>query len=211
MRQLSLLLALFSILLFAYFHAALRAAEKEAPVPPLKVGKPAAAGYAPWVKSRARSLRTYAGKGGFSTEYCFLIDMSLPSGKNRFFIYDLKGDSISAAGLVAHGSCRYTFLRKARFSNTPDKGCSSLGRYKVGYKYKGRFGPAYKLHGLDSSNSNAFRRAVVLHAYGCIPDKEIYPLPACNSLGCPMVSYAFLDKTAQVIEAARKPVLLWIY
>jgi hypothetical protein len=211
MKQLSLLLALLSILLFAYYYSALHTVKQTATVPAIKVKEPEAADYTPLVKSRAQSLLTYAAAEGFSTDYCFLIDMSLPSGKNRFFIYDLKGDSIKAAGLVAHGSCNTTFLRNARFSNTPNKGCSSSGRYKVGYKYKGRFGRAYKLHGLDSTNANAFRRAVVLHGYECIPDKEIYPLSACNSLGCPMVSYAFLDRAAQVIDRARKPVLLWIY
>jgi hypothetical protein len=211
MRQLSLLLAFFSILLFVYFYTALRTVEKSKPVPPIKVKTPVAVDYKPMVQSRAQSLLAYAAEEGFSTDYCFLIDMSLPSGKNRFFIYDLKGDSIKAAGLVAHGSCNTTFLRKAKFSNTPNQGCSSSGRYKVGYKYKGRFGRAYKLHGLDSTNSNAFKRAVVLHGYECIPDKEIYPLSACNSLGCPMVSYSFLDQAAQVIDKARRPVLLWIY
>lgn len=173
--------------------------------------KAEAAAYAALLKGRARDLKVYARRKGFSTEYCFLIDMSLPSGRNRFFIYNLQKDSVVAAGLVAHGSCNTLFLKKARFSNTPNCGCSSVGRYKVGYKYKGRFGRAYKLHGLDSTNSNAFRRAVVLHAYDCIPDREIYPLPACNSLGCPMVSYAFLDRAAGVIDRSPKPVLLWIY
>ena len=211
MKPLTLLILTLCSLLFVVFYTYFRAADPDSPVPPLKAKKPVKENYTLLLKGRAQRLKTYARAKGFSTDYCFLIDMSRPSGKNRFFIYDLRKDSITAAGLVAHGSCNTTFLRKARFSNTPNEGCSSLGKYKVGYKYNGRFGRAYKLHGLDSTNSNAFRRAVVLHAYDCVPDKEIYPLPACNSLGCPMVSYAFLDKAARVIDKARKPVLLWIY
>lgn len=163
------------------------------------------------VHRQALHLKSYAARKGFSTRYCFLLDMSLPSGKNRFFIYDLGKDSIVLAGLATHGSCNTGFLHEARFSNTPNQGCSSLGKYKIGHKYNGRFGAAYKLHGLDSTNSNAFRRYVVLHGYDCVPDEEIYPNPLCNSLGCPMVSYAFLDKAARVIDQARRPVLLWVY
>lgn len=215
MSRTLLLVLLGSILLLALYYVA-PWKEGSFPTPPIlsrnkpekKTGVDA---YATLLKGRARDLRAYARRRGFSTDHCFLVDMSLPSGKNRFFIYDLKRDSIIAAGLVAHGSCNTMFLRKAKFSNTPNCGCSSVGRYKVGYSYRGRFGKAYKLHGLDSTNSNAFKRAVVLHAYDCIPDRETYPLPACNSLGCPMVSYAFLDRAAQVIDRARKPILLWVY
>lgn len=212
----TLLLILSGIILFLalYYFVSLR--EEDRTGTPTAFSKKSgnkaeAEAYAALLKGRARTLKTYAARKGFSTDHCFLIDMSLSSGRNRFFIYDLKRDSVVAAGLVAHGSCNTLFLRKARFSNIPNCGCSSVGRYKVGYKYKGRFGKAYKLHGLDSTNSNAFKRAVVLHAYDCIPDREIYPLSACNSLGCPMVSYAFLDKASKVIDRARKPVLLWVY
>jgi hypothetical protein len=215
MNRTLLLILLGSALFLALYYIVPRKGGTPAATPTLfpetTTNKAKEEAYSLKLKGRARDLRTYAKRKGFSTEYCFLIDMSLPSGKNRFFIYDLEKDSITAAGLVAHGSCNTVFLRKARFSNTPNCGCSSVGRYKVGYPYKGRFGKAYKLHGLDSTNSNAFKRAVVLHAYDCIPDREIYPLSACNSLGCPMVSYRFLSKAAAVIDKAKKPVLLWVY
>ena len=215
MNRTLLLVVLGGLLILGLYHYVPKKGDVTKTAPTLFPNKPGekaeSEAYAALLRGRAHELKTYARRKGFSTEYCFLIDMSRPSGRNRFFIYDLKRDSVTAAGLVAHGSCNTRFLRKARFSNTPNCGCSSVGRYKVGYKYNGRFGRAYKLHGLDSTNSNAFKRAVVLHAYDCIPDREIYPLPACNSLGCPMVSYAFLDKAAGVIDRARKPVLLWIY
>jgi hypothetical protein len=163
------------------------------------------------LKNQAVSALGFTQKNKLSNQYCFLIDMSLPSGRNRFFIYDLKGDSVIAAGLVAHGSCNTYFLSKARFSNTPSCGCSSIGKYKVGYQYNGRFGKAFKLFGMEDSNSNAFKRAVVLHAYDCVPDQEIYPQYLCNSLGCPMISYSFLNKVSRYIEKSKRPVMLWIY
>lgn len=163
------------------------------------------------LKSKAAFVQAFARSKKLSTHYCFLLDLSQPSGKNRFFIYDLVADTIIASGLVAHGSCNTNYLQEASFSNTPGCGCSSIGRYKTGGKYKGRFGTAYKLIGLDSSNSNAFKRNVVLHAYRGVPASETYPQPICNSLGCPMVSYQFLTKVASVIDASPKPLLLWIF
>ncbi|HMH31528.1 MAG TPA: murein L,D-transpeptidase catalytic domain family protein [Puia sp.] len=153
----------------------------------------------------------YIEQHGYSTEYCFLVDMRICSGKNRFFVYDLRKNTVALSGLVAHGSCNSHFLELAKFSNTPSCGCSSLGRYKVGTSYSGEFGKSYRLYGLDSTNSNAFKRAIVLHGFGPVPDEEIYPRALCNSFGCPMVSRTFLNKISGIIDGSKKPILLWIY
>src|SRR5690348_12150348 len=46
-------------------------------------------------------LLQFAKANGYSTTTCFLVDMSIESGKNRFFVYDLAKDSVVDAGLVA--------------------------------------------------------------------------------------------------------------
>lgn len=163
------------------------------------------------LRKKAGAAKYFAAQKGFSTRIAFLLDMRLPSGQKRFFVYDLQHDSLLASGLVAHGSCNRRFLETAQFANAPGCGCSSAGRYKIGGAYEGRFGKAFKLMGLDSANSNAYRRSVVLHGYGCVPDEECYPYPLCNSLGCAMVSYKFLRVAAGFIEKEKKPVLLWMY
>jgi hypothetical protein len=126
-------------------------------------------------------------------------------------VYDLKKNTVALSGLVAHGNCNTHSLEQARFSNIPNCGCSSLGRYKVGNSYRGEFGKSYRLYGLDSSNSNAFKRAIVLHGFDPVPDQEIYPMVLCNSFGCPMVSRSFLDKLCGIIDKSEKPILLWVY
>jgi len=153
----------------------------------------------------------FVNRNEFSTQYCFLIDMSIPSGRNRFFVYDFQKKSIYLAGLVAHGCCNTSFISKPRFSNAANSGCSSLGKYKVGEFYMGKYGKSFRLYGLDNSNSNAFKRGVVIHGYGEVPDKEIYPQVLCNSLGCPMVSYNFYNKLSNIIKKSDRPILLWIY
>jgi hypothetical protein len=159
----------------------------------------------------ALQAKAYCLKKGYNSKTCFLIDMNLPGGKNRFFVYDLTKDSVINAGIVAHGSCNQSFLSKPQFSNKPGCGCTALGKYKVGYKYKGRFGNAYKLYGLDSSNSNAFKRNIVLHSYYMVPDKETYPIPVCNSLGCAMVSDNYLCTLEREIDTSAGPILLWVF
>lgn len=163
------------------------------------------------LKVKASQLKQFAAVHHCNKELCFLADMSIPSGKNRFFIYDLKKDSVLLYGLVAHGSCDKGFQLNPSFSNTMNCGCSSLGKYKIGSKYKGSFGLSYKLHGLDSSNRNAFARSIVLHSYYCVPEKETDPFPICNSRGCPMISPAFLQKLEPLVDHSKKPMLLWIF
>lgn len=159
---------------------------------------------------KAAVIKLYAREKSFNDHICFLVDMSLPSGQNRFFIYDLKKDSLRGSGLVAHGNCFQSWLEGRKYSNEVGCGCTSLGKYKIGSPYTGRFGYSYKLYGLDSSNSNAFERTVVLHSYTCIPDSPI-PDDICQSNGCPMVSPGFLLQLKSIINNSVKPVMLWIY
>jgi hypothetical protein len=147
----------------------------------------------------------------YNSSFIFLIDMSVPSGKPRFVVYNLKKDSIEIAGLVTHGSGSITGKRTLIFSNVPGSNCTSLGKYKIGNAYQGRFGLAYKLHGLNKTNDRAFERFIVLHAHECVPDGEVYPLRICASQGCPTVSPAFLLNLRRYIDASSKPVLMWVY
>ncbi|MBK7884475.1 MAG: murein L,D-transpeptidase catalytic domain family protein [Chitinophagaceae bacterium] len=137
--------------------------------------------------------------------------MKLSSGSNRFFVYDLKKDSILARGLVAHGSGSDNGGKELVFSNTISSYSTSLGKYKIGNSYDGKFGLAYKLHGLDKTNSNAFNRFVVLHSHSCIPQNEVAPLEICRSWGCPTVSPAFLSTLKMYLDKPGKPVLLQIF
>lgn len=146
----------------------------------------------------------------YSQELVFLIDMKIPSGKNRFFVLDLKKDSIIAKGLVAHGAGSTISEDSLVFSNTPNSYQTSLGKYKIGSSYAGNFGKSYKLHGLDKTNSKAFDRLVVLHPYQCVPDKEQED-PICESLGCPMVSNQFMEVLYTFIDNSKKPILMVIY
>jgi hypothetical protein len=154
--------------------------------------------------------RTYCNSQGFNAEIAFFSDMNLRSGRKRFFIVDLINEKVLHAGLVAHGHCQSYASIKPSFSNEVGSNCTSLGKYRVGYKYDGNYGTAYKLHGLEESNSNAFDRYVVLHSHDCVPDFESV-VGICRSEGCPTVSPEYLARLEEVLDNSDKPVLLWVY
>ncbi|RKR05242.1 L,D-transpeptidase-like protein [Flavobacterium sp. 90] len=147
----------------------------------------------------------------YNNRIAFFIDMKIPSGKNRFFVYDLKENKIIDRGLVAHGSGSETGLKgKLRFSNIPNSLSTSLGKYAIGNHYNGKFGKAYKLYGLDKTNSNAFKRDIVFHYYFDVPYKEKDGY-ICNSYGCPMVNKKYFDRIAKIIDSSESDILMSIY
>lgn len=163
------------------------------------------------LNKKALSAGDYVTTHGYNTTRCFLIDMRIPSGEKRFFVYNLQTGSVETSGLVTHGSGVNTTSNSPVFSNAPNSNCSSLGKYRIGRSYQGKFGLAYKLYGLEKSNSKAFDRFVVLHAHACVPGDEVSPQLICESWGCPTVAPAFLTQLRSYIDASAKPVMLWIY
>ena len=159
---------------------------------------------------KATEAITFIHQKNYNESICFLVDMSLPSNQNRFFVYDLKKDSLQNAGLVTHGRCNEFWLEGRKYGNTVGCGCTSVGKYKIGNPYTGKFGLAFKLYGLDKTNDKAFERFVVLHAHDCVPAIEVKD-DICQSDGCPTVAPGFLQQLKSIINASKKPVLLWIY
>ena len=147
----------------------------------------------------------------FNNEFAFFIDMRIMSGKNRFIVYDLKNDKIVDQGLVAHGIGSETQNNEElKFSNINSSFCTALGKYYIGKDYVGRFGKAYKLFGLDTTNSNAFERSIVLHKYDKVPYEE-QNQPICHSLGCPMVNEIYYGRIEKLIDNSKRKIILDIY
>jgi hypothetical protein len=147
----------------------------------------------------------------YNKEIAFFIDMEIQSGKNRFFIYDLKNNKIIDEGLVAHGSGSETGIPgKLKFSNIVNSHSTSLGKYSIGNHYNGQFGKSYKLYGLDKTNSNAFGRSIVLHKFWAVPYEE-QDKYICNSYGCPMVSEKYFERIEKIIDDSKTNIILSIY
>jgi hypothetical protein len=162
------------------------------------------------MRGKALAAKRFIERNNYNEAVCFLVDMSLPSGQNRFFVYDLNKDTVQNSGLVTHGRCNQNWLEGRKYGNTVGCGCTSLGKYRIGNSYNGKFGLAFKLYGLDGTNDKAFNRFVVLHSHSCVPETEVKD-DICQSDGCPTVAPGFLQQLKSIITATKKPVLLWIY
>ena len=147
----------------------------------------------------------------YNKEFAFFIDMRVMSGKNRFIVYDLKNDKIVDQGLVAHGIGSETQNKPdLKFSNANSSFCTALGKYSIGQNYVGKYGKAYKLFGLDPTNSNAFARSIVLHKYDQVPYEE-QDKAIVHSLGCPMVNEIYFNRIEKLIDNSKRNIILDIY
>jgi hypothetical protein len=162
------------------------------------------------LKPHLDSLKSFAESNAFNSENIFLINMGIHSGRARFFVFNAKLGKAVDSGLVAHGETTHNDGKNLLFSNGVGSNATSLGKYSIGKEYKGKFGTAFKLHGLDSTNSNAFKRFVVLHAHKCVAKTDIYPMYTCLSQGCPTVNPEFLLKLKKIINKSKLPMLICI-
>lgn len=167
------------------------------------------------LREKALDAKAFCEKNRYSTNYCFLVDFGIHSGKSRFFVWDFKGDSVKYASLCAHGYGKESKPSKPVYSNVEGSYCSSLGKYKVGARSYSKWGinVHYKLHGLEPTNDNAFKRYIVLHSFTPMPSLELYPmhLPLGISQGCPVICDDVMRKVDALLKVEKKPVLLWIY
>lgn len=156
-------------------------------------------------------IKNYVKDTKYNQDLAIFINFRIPSNKFRFFIYDLKNDKILEKAIVAHGSGSVVKgSNDLVFSNVENSYQSSLGKYQIGSSYVGTFGKSYRLIGLDKTNSNAVKRAIIIHPYYCISDVETQNL-ACLSLGCPMLSPNFFKVAEKYIDGSKKPIILYAF
>ena len=170
------------------------------------------------INEKAEEALSFCKAGGYNTDFCILIDMEIHSGKHRMFIYDFNSGEVERKALCAHGCGKGNKKSSGTqpvFSNEAGSLLSSLGKYKIGIRSYSQYGinVHYKLHGLDSTNNNAFKRIVVLHSYTPVPSTEIYPLhlPMGYSHGCPVTDNETMTLLDTKLKRVGKPVLLWIF
>ncbi|MEA3307074.1 MAG: murein L,D-transpeptidase catalytic domain family protein, partial [Elusimicrobiota bacterium] len=122
--------------------------------------------------------------------YLSIIDFSKHSSKSRFFIINMDTGEVKTIH-VAHGknSDPNASGYATHFSNTPNSLKSSLGFYSAAELYHGKHGLSMRLDGLSATNSNARRRAIVIHAASYVQDANVQ---AGRSWGCPAVSNSMI-------------------
>lgn len=162
-------------------------------------------------QSKISEIKSYIKNKDYNQDLVVFINFKIPSGKYRYFLYDLKNNKIIQKAIVSHGSGSVVpGSNNLQFSNIEGSYQSSLGKYAIGGSYMGQFGKAYRLKGLDSTNDNAMQRAIVLHSFSSVSDVESEK-PATLSLGCPMLSLNAFKETAKYIDKSQKPVILYTF
>lgn len=98
--------------------------------------------------------------------YLCIVNFGKHSGEERFFIYNVRNNKYEYSGLVQHGNGKGNTASKPKFSNVIGSNCSSLGLYKITCKdnmHSWPGAPCFRMVGLDSTNSNAMARGILIH------------------------------------------------
>ncbi|MDH6253034.1 hypothetical protein M2347_002761 [Chryseobacterium sp. H1D6B] len=168
--------------------------------------------------TKAEEALSFCRQNKFNTEFCVLIDMSIHSGLNRFFIFNFKQKKITQQYLVGHGCGNNIWSMDQSkdspdFSNEDGSHLSSLGKYKIGGRGHSEWGIniKYLMHGLEKTNNNALKRTIVFHSWNKMNNDEVYPNGSPEGWGCPTVSNDAMKKIDPLLQSSSKPVLMWIY
>lgn len=164
-----------------------------------------------------QSLKEYSKKHGLSENYAVVVDFEKPSGKHRFFFCDLKKDKIIASSLCAHGAGKGSTISNPVFSNEVGSNCSSLGHYKITGRHRMSSSglPSFRLQGLDTSNSNAMKRGILIHSAKLVSYCRLgiypfyLPLDRRISSGCFAIDIDMMDVVGELVDKEKKPILLY--
>lgn len=134
------------------------------------------------------------------SRYAAVVDMSLPSSQERLFVIDLEKGEVKKY-FVTHGRGSGVGDYARTFSNLENSHQTSLGLYLVGPTYPGHYGETLRLYGLDSSNSNAYWRDIVMHGAWYAKPQVIDRLGRLGlSHGCPAVDPKLMKKLIPLLK-----------
>ena len=161
----------------------------------------------------AEAALAYCKQHGLRTDYCILVDFDVHSGKDRFFIWDFSKQGIVYSTICEHGRGGKSTHTTPDFSNESGSNCTSLGRYHVlnrRHMYNHPSVPCYVLKGVDSTNSNAMARGILIHP--SVSNIPTFPFPLqWRTEGCFGLSLRGFHKVDKYKQISSKPMLLWAY
>jgi hypothetical protein len=138
-----------------------------------------------------------------------IIDYSLPSSEDRFFVIDLRKNMVIYKTLVAHGR-NSGELYATRFSNLAHSHRSALGFYITGSPYHGGQGYSMMLTGMDTGyNDHARTRSIVIHGARYATPQYIKQYGRLGrSFGCPALPP---DVNEFIIDCIKEGSVLFSY
>jgi hypothetical protein len=143
-----------------------------------------------------------------NSQYLTIVDLSQPSRNKRFYILDIKNDSLIRNTYVAHGKNSGVDEAKS-FSNDFNSNKSSLGFYVTESTYKGKHGLSLRINGLEHGfNDNAEARGVVVHGAPYVNAARVNSDYMGRSQGCPALPE---NEYAQVINTIKDGSVMFVY
>jgi len=132
--------------------------------------------------------------------YWGVVNFSRHSSKKRLYIFDVAKETVSsyrcAHGIGSEGPTDDGMANI--FSNVPGSHCTSLGIYRCAETYTGSNGYSMRLDGLESTNSNARSRYIVMHGAHYVSKAYANKHGRIGrSEGCPALDHKF---TKRVID-----------
>lgn len=140
--------------------------------------------------------------------YLTIVDLSQSSRNRRFYIVDMKKDSLTWNTYVSHGKNSGVDMAK-NFSNDFNSNKSSLGFYLTKSTYRGKHGLSLRIDGLeDGFNDNAEARGVVVHGASYVNGGRVNSDYMGRSQGCPALPE---NEYAQVINIIKDGSVFFVY
>lgn len=130
-----------------------------------------------------------------------VIDYSLPSNKQRMWVFDVRNEKLLYNTYVAHGKNSGDYSAH-HFSNRESSKESSLGTYITKDTYVGHKGYSLNIQGLDRGfNDNAYNRRVVIHGAWYVEPGFIKKAGRAGlSWGCPAIAQTLAKPVINTIK-----------
>lgn len=140
-------------------------------------------------------------KGAVKKPVLTVIDYSLPSNKQRMWIFDVSKAQLLYNTYVAHGKNSGNNVPN-HFSNRSQSKETSLGTFVTQDTYMGSKGISLNLQGLEKGfNDNAYNRRVVIHgAWYVEPEFIKRSGHAGRSWGCPSIAQTLAKPVINTIK-----------
>lgn len=153
------------------------------------------------LKIALMAYKKAADAGAVKKPVLTVIDYSMPSNKQRMWIFDLNKERLLYNTYVAHGKNSGADTPH-HFSNKLSSKETSLGTYVTRDTYIGSKGYSLNLQGLERGfNDNAYDRRVVIHgAWYVEPDFIKKSGHAGRSWGCPSIAKTLAKPVINTIK-----------
>lgn len=134
--------------------------------------------------------------------YITVIDYTKHNSKKRMYVINMVSGAVEPM-LVAHGrgsDPNHTGYAK-KFSNTEGSKMTSLGFFITSGTYQGDNGYSLYLDGISPSNSNARKRAIVVHGADYVSDANVKQYGVIGrSYGCPALDRKLSKRIIDLIK-----------